>query len=79
MSDLVGWLYTRRNLPTVGLPHLQDAVRAVPDNPIYRYHLGYAHMNIGNLKEAREEFTRALAIDSNFAYADQTRKFLKGY
>jgi Tfp pilus assembly protein PilF len=78
VSDLVGWLYTRRNLPTVGLPHLQDAVRAVPDNAIYRYHLGYAHMNAGQLREAREQFTKALAIDKNFAYADQVRTFLKG-
>ena len=78
VSDLLGWLYTRRNLPTLGLPHLQDAVRAVPDNAIYRYHLGYAQMNVGHLREAREQFTQALAIDKNFAEADQVRKLLKG-
>ena len=78
VSDLLGWLYTRRNLPTLGLPHLQDAVSAVPDNAIYRYHLGYAHMNAGHLKEAREQFTQALEIDKNFAEADQVRKLLRG-
>jgi tetratricopeptide (TPR) repeat protein len=76
VSDALGWVYVRQNLPKLGIPHLQDAVRAVPGNPAYRYHLGFAYLSMGDRSRAREELTRALQLDSNFAFAREARTAL---
>jgi putative PEP-CTERM system TPR-repeat lipoprotein len=70
-ADALGWVYTRRNFPDRALQYSQEAVRVVPDNAVYRYHLGSAYLVAGERRKAQEQFTRALQIDRNFRYADQ--------
>jgi tetratricopeptide (TPR) repeat protein len=76
ISDVLGQVYTRKNLPGVAVRHLQEAVRAAPDNAVYRFHLGTAYLRDGQIKPARGELTRALQIDPTFAQADQARAAL---
>lgn len=76
VSDILGWVYARKNLPDLALPHLRDAVRAAPDNPIYRFHLGSAYLRAGQHARSRDELTRALQIDPTFAQAEQARAAL---
>jgi len=76
VSDVIGWVYARKNLPVVAAQHLEDAVAGAPENPVYRYHLGSAYLAAGRLRQARVEMTRALEIDRDFAYADPARKAL---
>ena len=77
-SDAAGWVFKQKDLVELALPHLQKAVRAVPNSALYRYHLGSAYMTAGNLRNARDEFTRVLALDPNFLYAEQVRQALAG-
>ena len=76
IDDLVGWIYARKDLPVNALPHLKDAVRAAPNNPTFRYHLGSAYLSSGDYGQAAAELTRALEIDGNFAHAAQARAAL---
>ena len=76
VSDVLGWVYTRKNLPSLALPRARAAVRAVPSNAQYRFHLASAYLRAGQLPQARAEFTRALQIDPNFAEAPQARAAL---
>jgi tetratricopeptide (TPR) repeat protein len=76
IEDLVGWIYARKDLPINALPHLKDAVRAAPNNPTFRYHLGSAYLSSGDYGQAAAELTRALEIDGNFAHAAQARAAL---
>lgn len=76
VSDLVGWIYARKDLTASALPHLEDAVRAAPNNAVYRYHLGSVYLSSGDYGNARAELTRALEIDQNFPQAAQARAAL---
>jgi tetratricopeptide (TPR) repeat protein len=76
VSDVLGWLYVRKKQPALGVPALESAVKASPNNAIYRYHLGVAYARTGKPPQAREELTRALQIDKGFAYAAQARETL---
>ena len=50
-NDAIGWIHVRKNLPRVGLPHLENSVRAAPENATYRYHLGMAYVAVGQREE----------------------------
>jgi tetratricopeptide (TPR) repeat protein len=76
VNVVVGSVYARKGLPVAALPYFQDAARAEPGNATYHFHLGSAYRATGRLRLAREEFSRALQIDPNFAFADQTRQAL---
>lgn len=76
VSATLGWVYVRRNLPALGLPHLQYAVRAEPTNPLYRYQLGLAYLGARQTQRAREELTRALELDPASPYAGEARSAL---
>jgi tetratricopeptide (TPR) repeat protein len=76
VSDILGWAYVRKDAPTRGLPHLQDAVRAEPASALFRYHLGIAHYRMREFPRAREELTRALGLDPNFSGAPDAQKVL---
>ena len=74
MNDTLGWVYVRRDLASLGIPHLEDAVRAVPSHPGYRYHLGMAYLRSGAKGKARDELARALRLDERFPEAQSARE-----
>jgi tetratricopeptide (TPR) repeat protein len=76
VSDTLGWVYVRKDLPSLGLPYLEDAVRAQPGRALFRYHLGVAHQQRGEFAQARDEIARALALDPNFRGASDARAVL---
>jgi tetratricopeptide (TPR) repeat protein len=75
-NDALGWIHVRKNLPRVGLPHLENSVRAAPENPTYRYHLGMAYVAIGQRDKGRTELARAVALNPAFRFAPQARAAL---
>jgi len=74
--DALGWVYVKRNHLGLALPRLQEAVRAEPGNPRYRFHLASAYLRSGNVKAAKDEFSKALQLDPNFAESQQARSAL---
>ena len=77
VSDTLGWVYVRRGLPSMGAPHLKDAVRAEPSTALFRYHLGIAHQQQAKFRAARDELTRALTLDPDFPGAADARAALE--
>ena len=77
-NDAIGWIHVRKNLPRVGLPHLERSARAAPDNPTYRYHLGMAYLAVGQKEKGRSELARALALNPAFRFAPEARAALDG-
>ena len=73
VSDTLGWISVKRHRPRLGIPHLEDAVRDAPANPVYRYHLGFAYHDAGRTEQARRELTAALGIARNFPGAGAQR------
>lgn len=76
VSDTLGWVYVRRNFPESAIAHLEDAVRAAPDNARYRYHLGIAYLRLGRLHDAQTALTRALQLNSAMPEASEARAAL---
>ena len=74
--DTLGWVYYKSNLPALAVPPLVRAVERAPDNALYRYHLGLAYERAGDATKSRESLTKALALKSDFAGADDARRAL---
>ena len=67
--DSLGWVYYRRGDFNTAAEKLTEAVRAMekaPDSVVYS-HLGDVYEKLGKIKEAREAWQKALALDEGAA------------
>jgi tetratricopeptide (TPR) repeat protein len=76
VNDTLGFIYYKKDLPSLALPLLQATVEKDPSNPEYHYHLGLAYGRAGDKLRASESLSRALAIRSDFAGAQDARSVL---
>jgi tetratricopeptide (TPR) repeat protein len=76
VSDTLAWVYVKRNLPSMAMPLLEDALQKNPRNPVYHYHLGIAYLKNQDEPRAREALERALKLDPNFEGAVDARNAL---
>jgi tetratricopeptide (TPR) repeat protein len=76
-SDTLGWIHVRKDRARLGLQDIQAAVKAEPDNPLFRYHLGAAYESLAEFDKARAELNRALQTDPDFHGAAHARALLK--
>lgn len=64
--DTLGFVYYRKNLPKQAVQWFRQSVESDPSNFLYRYHLGLAHMESGDVDRAREELLSALELNPGF-------------
>jgi len=76
ISDTLGWIYYKKNVPSRAEVYLKEAAEKIPDQPLVRYHLGMAYYKSGNLNLAKKELNEALKINSGFPGADEARATL---
>ena len=72
-ADTLGWAYYRTGAYSAAAPLLETAVRAVPDNQSYRYHLGVTYEKLKDSARAKSELEKAISLDPKSAVADQAR------
>jgi tetratricopeptide (TPR) repeat protein len=77
VRDTLGWIQVQRGAFNIGLPLLASNVAAQPDNPLYRYHLGYAYWKTGSTHAAAEQLRHALASSSEFDGRDRAERILE--
>lgn len=77
VSDVLGWVYVQNDQPRPAIPHLENAVRAEPANPRYRYHLGIAYFRAEMWSKAREELAKALSLSQSFPGAKDAERTLE--
>lgn len=77
VSDTLGWIYYKKNVPTRAITYLKEAGAKVPDQPVIKYHLGMAYYKNGNHDLAKNELNQALKIDPKFEGADEATATLK--
>ena len=77
VNDTLGWVYYKKDLATLALPALREAVDKDPSNPTYQYHLGLAYAKTGDRQKAKEALQRALAIKADFSGAEDAKKVLE--
>ena len=77
VSDTLGWVYYRKNLPQLALPPLLKAVKAEPRNPEFHYHLGAVYAATGDKVKARHSLTQALELKLGSNDAKHARSLLE--
>jgi putative PEP-CTERM system TPR-repeat lipoprotein len=77
IQDTLGWVYYRKELPTLAVPAFEKSVSLAPENASYHYHLGLAHAKGGNLQEARRAVDAALKLNPNYAEARQLQASIR--
>lgn len=63
VADTLGWVYVKKGLPTLGIPHLEQAVTKSPKNPTLQFHLGVALVEAGEGEKGRQALERALNLN----------------
>ena len=59
--DTLGYVYLKKNQPDQAIQVLRDLTVRQPENALYRYHFGMAHLLKGSMGEARAELRAAIA------------------
>jgi Tfp pilus assembly protein PilF len=73
-ADTLGWAYYKTGAYAAAAPLFETAVKAVPDNQTYRYHLGLAYGKLKNIARAKAELEKAISVDPKSPVADQARQ-----
>jgi Tfp pilus assembly protein PilF len=63
VDDTLGWVYYKRNLPSLAVGPLQESVKKLPDSAEALYHLGMVYLKLDDKPRARETLERALKLD----------------
>jgi len=77
VNDTLGFVYIKKQLPSLAIPPLRLAVEKDPGNPAFHYHLGLAHSQAGDKAAARQALERALKLKTDFEGAEDARKVLR--
>jgi Tfp pilus assembly protein PilF len=77
ISDTLGWVYYKKNIPTRAIVYFKEALEKVKDNAVIHYHLGLAYFKNNQKDLARQELKKALEIDPKFAGAEEARATLQ--
>jgi Tfp pilus assembly protein PilF len=77
VNDTLGFVYLKKQLPTLAIAPLRLAVEKVPANPSFHYHLGLAYAQTGDKAAARQALEQALRLKADFDGADDARKVLR--
>lgn len=74
--DTIGWVQYKRSEYDVAVTTLGEALRAAPDEPMLRYHLGMALYKKGDAAQAKENLKKAVDTKANFSGIDDARATL---
>jgi tetratricopeptide (TPR) repeat protein len=77
-SDTLGWAYYHNGAFTVAVPLFEDAVKKVPANLTYHYHLGLTYQKLNDSAKARAELQKVISLDPQSPIAEQARQALVG-
>jgi Tfp pilus assembly protein PilF len=71
VQDTIGWIYYRKEMPTLAIRPFQESISKDPGNPTYHYHLALAYAKAGEMAQARQSALTALKIKPDYAEAKQ--------
>lgn len=77
-ADTLGWAYYHNGAFSVAAPLFQDAIKKVPANLTYHYHLGLTYQKLNDSAKARAELQKVIALDPKSPVAEQARQALGG-
>jgi tetratricopeptide (TPR) repeat protein len=75
-ADTLGWAYYNNGAYSVAAPLFEDAVKKVPDNQAYRYHLGLTYKKLNDPSRAKSELEKVIALNPKSPIAEEARRAL---
>jgi tetratricopeptide (TPR) repeat protein len=63
VDDTIGWIYFKKDLPSLAVKPLEESVRRLPDRADVRLHLGLVYLKLGDKTKARSTIEQALKLD----------------
>jgi tetratricopeptide (TPR) repeat protein len=76
-KDTLAWVYRARGEFKQAVQTLEDVIKAMPNNPVYRHHLGMIYAEQGDNAKAIKSLKQALALDKSFPGAQQANELLR--
>ncbi len=76
VSDTLGWIYLKKNLPDAALDLFKQLVQKVPNSSTFRYHLGMAFNMKGDKPKAIKELQEALKYNPSKGERDAIEQML---
>jgi Flp pilus assembly protein TadD len=73
VANTLGYVYLKKDLPSLAVAPLEQSVARSPANPTYQYHLGLAYAGTRQFSRARTAFERALDLDQNGPHVQEIR------
>jgi tetratricopeptide (TPR) repeat protein len=64
-QDTIGWIYYRMGIYNLALLHIKKSVEDRQDSAVVIEHLGDVFLKLGDLKEAKSQWERALEFDKD--------------
>jgi Flp pilus assembly protein TadD len=77
VNDTLGYVYLKKQLPSLAIQPFRFALEKAPDNPAFHYHLGLAYAQAGDKAAARLAMEKALKLKADFEGADEARSLLR--
>jgi Flp pilus assembly protein TadD len=63
-QDTIGWIYYMLGRYNMALVHIKRSVEQQDDSSVVNEHLGDVYLKLGDLQQARNQWERALELDS---------------
>ncbi|HYI85636.1 MAG TPA: tetratricopeptide repeat protein, partial [Burkholderiales bacterium] len=76
VANTLGYVYLKKDLPSLAVAPLEQSVARAPANPTYQYHLGLAYAGTRQFSRARTAFGRALELDPDGPHVQEIRTAL---
>jgi Flp pilus assembly protein TadD len=76
-ADTLGWAYFQNGAYSLAAQQFEEAVKAAPSNPTYRYHLGVTYQKLNDPKRARRELEKSINLDPKAPSAEKASRVLE--
>ena len=76
IDDTLGWIYFKSEMFGSAVTTLQSSVDHDANDPMSRYHLGFAYARTGDLAKSKTHLVRALQMNPKAPLADEARHVL---
>jgi tetratricopeptide (TPR) repeat protein len=73
-ADTLGWAYYHNGAYSVAAPLFEEAVKKVPSNATYHFHLGLTYQKLNDNGRARSELERSMSLAPKSPIADKARE-----
>jgi len=75
VDDTIGWIYYKKDLASLAVGPLEDAIKKQPSYADAHYHLGMTYAKLGERAKAREALERAFKLNPKIG-GDEARRVL---